>query len=114
MTAPAKGRLLERGAALVKMIMGLAIGSTAVGIGELFLTNITALAIVLILAACWVLADTGRAERLALIIRAVRGAHSEPTPEDAPDQGPLAAPPRAAGGHWRVLANALRRGDRQT
>jgi hypothetical protein len=114
MTTPAKGRPTERGTALVRTIAGLAIGSTAVGIGGLFLTNIAALAIVLILAACWVLADTDRAVRLALIIRAVRGVPSESTPENPPDQGPPAGPARAVGGDWRVLVNSLRRGDRQT
>lgn len=83
------------------------------GIGELFLRNIAALTIPLIFAACWVLAYTGRAERLALIIRAIRGAPSEPTPENAPGRGTPAAPSRAVGGHWRALVNALRRGDHE-
>ncbi|WP_460355867.1 hypothetical protein [Actinoallomurus acanthiterrae] len=98
----------------MKAISGLAIGSTAVGIGGLFLTNIAAIAIVLILAACWVLADAGRAERLALIIRAIHGAPSESiSKEGAPAQVSPTTPPRAVDGHWRVLTNALRRDDRQ-
>jgi hypothetical protein len=113
MTTPAKSRLLGSGAAIVKAIAGLAIGSTAFGIGGLFLTNLTASAIVLILAACWVLADAERADRLALIIHAVRGTPSEPAPEEAPGKASPATPPRAVGGHWRVLAHVLRHGDRQ-
>ncbi|WP_285565933.1 hypothetical protein [Actinoallomurus iriomotensis] len=95
---------------LVKRV-GRALTVSTLGVmGGLFSTDIAALTIVLILAGCWVLADTGRAARLALIIRALRGESSEPAAgATVPDPRLSTASPQAIRGRGRTLAKVLRR-----
>jgi hypothetical protein len=107
---PGESDPVERSAVFVRRVRRALIVSTFVAIGGLFSTDIAALTIVLILAACWVLADTSRAARLALIIRAVRGESSEPTPgTTVPDPRLSTASPQAVRGRGRMLAKVLRR-----